>query len=500
MPNAKFCKVGPSLWGSVGRTLEQDACDGRDSATRFCASAASGLTRASSKLNTTISTPSPTMELYVFGHNEDAITQVSEDREKHHLFYDPEIDALRAKEINIVWSSWCDLVVAYRHDWRQKYWTFKYLGTGLTEGQRNVLEKEYAEMPKDHDREPNINMFGTAMHDGLRGYLIHDLANETTRVMAFATELEVEAGVPEHKRHVLPPSKTVTCIKKDNDGGALVTTVSTGETEGKVIHFEKLADLWDNSLDLAESSEVIANFNPTWWCTNATTATALDGESRVYTATRDPRYPICLGRKPNRTPPMTDFRLIPHLRKVNHWSVDSGGYMSAAISCDNKLFLWGKSPPGSSRELDVLTGIADPMAPRRTGIFAEGKQDEYVKCLTARIDGKEVAVMRVAIGHGHILVEAMRLHGESDRNMALFAAGDNSKGQLGLDRSKTFVPEFEEVPGFRGTKLRQLVAAGWTSYVVAFRRYGDEDGEDTDDSVSSWPDLADAKSARSDSE
>ena len=140
--------------------------------------------------------------------------------------------------------------------------------------------------------------------------------------------------------------------------------------------------------------------------------------------------------------------------------------MSAAVSSDGEFFLWGQACPGSEGELDVLEGSigADGLA---TGIGVDGEQDEFVKCLDVRIEGKEARVYDVAIGHGHVLVaaEVCRIGEETKR--VLFAAGDNGRNQLGPETGTDFKERFENVKSMQGKRIIQLVAAGWSSYIVS---------------------------------
>jgi hypothetical protein len=139
--------------------------------------------------------------------------------------------------------------------------------------------------------------------------------------------------------------------------------------------------------------------------------------------------------------------------------------MSAAVSADGELFLWGQACPGSTGELDVLSGNVELNKPM-TGISAESEQDEFVKCLEVRVDGLEARVYDVAVGHGHVLIAAEVSGSGGEKKWALFAAGDNSRNQLGLEAKEESYKRFEEVAALGGKLVAQIVASGWYSLVV----------------------------------
>ncbi|EMD64272.1 hypothetical protein COCSADRAFT_142589 [Bipolaris sorokiniana ND90Pr] len=197
---------------------------------------------------------------------------------------------------------------------------------------------------------------------------------------------------------------------------------------------------------------------------NATTTTVLGSSGGpVWTSSSGGRYQACVGR-PFCLDGASEFRAIPYLEHTCVERVASGGYMSAALSAEGELFVWGQACPGSTGDMDVLNGNADGHTPS-TGIGTEEDADEFVKCLEVRINGKEARVYQVAIGHGHILVAAESGNGSSAKERVVFGAGDNSMGQLGLEERR-FYSAFHEVQSLRGKRVAQLYAAGWSSFVV----------------------------------
>ncbi|EUC43414.1 hypothetical protein COCMIDRAFT_69776, partial [Bipolaris oryzae ATCC 44560] len=198
---------------------------------------------------------------------------------------------------------------------------------------------------------------------------------------------------------------------------------------------------------------------------NATTTSVLGcSGGAVWTSSSGARYQACVGR-PFSTDGVLEFRPIPYLEQTCVEQVASGGYLSAVLSTDGELFVWGQACPGSTGEMDVLSGNADGHVPS-TGIAAEeDDSDEFVKCLQVRTNGQEARVYQVAIGHGHVLVAAEPGNGSPAKERVVFGAGDNSMGQLGLEERR-FYSAFHEVQSLRGKRVAQLYAAGWSSFVV----------------------------------
>jgi hypothetical protein len=104
-----------------------------------------------------------------------------------------------------------------------------------------------------------------------------------------------------------------------------------------------------------------------------------------------------------------------------------------------------------------------------TGIFDDlpkEDQDDLIKLLTIQINSQVARVSDVAIGHGHIWVAAEAQGSDGVIKRCVFAAGDNSSGQLGLGTERKFVEEFEEVTWLRDKKVVQLNAAAWSTSIV----------------------------------
>ncbi|RMZ71317.1 serine threonine- kinase nek9 [Pyrenophora seminiperda CCB06] len=402
-----------------------------------------------------------TMQLYALG-----LTLDPEHKPKNAPF-------LSASSVKVLWSSWCDAVIAHTDGVTS---AVLYNGIGLTAGQRARLGDD-AELKRAVDGEGRHAMFfGSSMHDGLRGYVLTDKSEEAMaqkdelsatqqKVVLFATDLEMTNGIPEVQVFsVGEESPIITKINFLSDESLMLVTRFRSTKLGLTT---TMGDLSELRKQLSHPTSLLSEkfFLPQHrlqCVTNATTATILDNDRHVRTATNDPRYPKCLGRRYEEN---RDFAPVPYLSETSITKIVSGGYMSAALSSEGELFLWGQACPGSKGELSVLNeNGAERDLP--DGVSVEGEQDEFVKCLEVRIEGHEASVYDVAIGHGHILVAAELLGSGRKNKRVVYAAGDNSRNQLGLGAEKNFLDTFEEVVVLRGKQVAQLVAAGWSSFVV----------------------------------
>jgi hypothetical protein len=387
------------------------------------------------------------MQLHAFGHNVK-------------LQPSPPASLLRAKAIKILWSSWCDAVLAHRND--ADIWSIEYRGTGLTNIQKAHMESSQA----IRESVGVVEFFGTAMHDGLRGYV---LQRETSEVVVFATDVEMERGVAEIETFVVSGETRVVGVGMESDGHVLMSTIAPKTSESHLIRLNNITALrqYLAARSLAPAPPTIPSPQPVQLHTNSITATMLDASGQVHTATRDPRYPRCLCRPHDRT---SDFKPVPYLSETRITKIASGGYMTAALSSEGELFIWGQACPGSIGELAVLSGnealVDSPRDSKGTGVSAEEEQDDMVKCLTVLIDGQDAQVYDVAVGHGHILVVAQVQTDNGGVRRAVFAGGENGKGQLGCIAGESFVPGFVEVATLKDRKVVEMAASGWSSYIV----------------------------------
>ena len=389
---------------------------------------------------------------------------------------------LTASQIDILWISWCDLIYSICDSTNTQSLT--YSGTSL-----NTLQRHDFTDCKSHVTQSLLNprcrlrFFGSTMHDGVRGYMMRREHGSVGSmwddgyddlVCIFTTESEKKDGLSipfESESWTIPPPHpfSLTAIRLCNDS-SLLFAVKVGiesdnhdhriENKGSISTVKKFQDLREFCKGHIDG-ERLAEFAPVQLVVNATTATALDDDGRVHTRTADPRYPACLGRLHTGT---STFEPVTYLSETHIIKIASGGYLTAAISEDGELFLWGQAIPGTEGEFGVLHRLdyESGAALKETAVWSDTEPDEFVKCLNIRIDGKGATAYDVAIGFGHILIAAKN----DDGAHIVFAAGCGSEGQLGMGRIVNFMEEFEEVVALRGKPILQLEAAGWSSCMV----------------------------------
>jgi alpha-tubulin suppressor-like RCC1 family protein len=406
------------------------------------------------------------MKLYALGHNGSTQLQSSPFNEAYRDTTKPYI--LQAKAIRVLWSSWCDVVIGLQDD--TNVWTIDYRGIGLTSVQKAHIANSGAIKRAVGGFGGTVDFFGTDTHDGLRGYVIYTAEGMNSDVVIISTDAEEEIGISAIQSYSITGDWKVVAIRIESGGGVLVSTVSKVAGGEQILYFEDLGTLrkqLDQGSISSSSGQTIASFSPIQWCMNSTTATALGPYGKVHTATNDPRYSKCLGRPSTNT---AKFVLMPYFSETCIMKIASGGYMSAAVSTEGELFLWGHANPGINRELSVLKDKPVKSAMKKEtvliGISTDDEQDEMVKCLNVIIEGKEANVYDVAIGCGHVIV-AVELHvtGMSTKR-AVLGAGINNKGQLAFGPRAEFVEDFEEITELRNKKIEQLVATAWTTFVV----------------------------------
>ncbi|KAK5006153.1 hypothetical protein LTR28_006841 [Elasticomyces elasticus] len=141
---------------------------------------------------------------------------------------------------------------------------------------------------------------------------------------------------------------------------------------------------------------------------NSATFALLTDAGDVYTW-GDPRH-RSLGRSPDPQHPANRPCAVDALAGLRVRKLASGGWVTAALSCDCALYVWGSVASGAgSRGLDFGTPGEE------VALVAVGDGDD---------DGDALDVLDVAVGDGHCVVVA-----EGGR---LFGVGENANGELGL--------------------------------------------------------------------
>ncbi|KAF8856482.1 RCC1/BLIP-II [Acephala macrosclerotiorum] len=135
---------------------------------------------------------------------------------------------------------------------------------------------------------------------------------------------------------------------------------------------------------------------------NQCTFTALTSGGEVWTW-GDGRYEACLGREVSDASPATIPCVVEDLLDLPTGTIrkiSSGGYVTAALTEGNDLYVWG-GRPGQAKLLEDLTGAPTPVD----------------------LDGQDVLDVAVSMNHMIALTTEGRL----------FVVGDGGNGQLGLD-------------------------------------------------------------------
>ncbi|KAI9839576.1 MAG: hypothetical protein M1819_002202 [Sarea resinae] len=194
---------------------------------------------------------------------------------------------------------------------------------------------------------------------------------------------------------------------------------------------------------------------------NQTAFTALTESGVVYTW-GDARHNH-LGRDITPESPATRPGPVEVLGGIPIKKISSGGWITAALSKDNDLYVWG-GRPGESNRIKALPPSSD-----------EGEKVALVD-----IDGG-VDIADVAVGDGHIVV--LTCDGR------LFAAGRGVNGQLGAG-AKKFAEDWMHVNlGLgEGRSIINVYCGPWTSFALVSnanaadgRLVVDEEGGDEDD-------------------
>lgn len=158
---------------------------------------------------------------------------------------------------------------------------------------------------------------------------------------------------------------------------------------------------------------------------NATTFVCLMSTGEVYTW-GDARH-RSLGRNTvgENTTTAEEPGLVDALGGVKVVKVSAGGWMTAALSEDGAVYLWGTSTPGSKKAIRVLETLEPTEVALLEILDDDGETEEPV-------DFKDVAV-----GDGHVVLLT--------DNGKLYSGGENTNGQLGMGQEKAYLEEWKPV-------------------------------------------------------
>ena len=397
------------------------------------------------------------MELCTFGFNGHAQLELPFQNEDSKYTPKPDFSG-RFNDLQILWASWCDatsnlpqpsllchspskfLVVVWQ-DLIKHPCKIHYTGSGLTTTQTAYFKK----LENQHEKYSQFQFFGAPLSVGLNGIL--DTSQSTITIFKPDSDIFTTYRPPDNIRihHIALTS-----------GGTVALVAAHPRYSGtSIASFSSITALqsWLVQNSSAPSPSVLQTFPAMTFkqlVSNATTTTGLTTTGQVYTWTHDSRYPKLLGRPVDPDTPASIPHRIEYFSETIITDIASGGYLTAAISSDGELYLWGQSCPGTVGSLAIFQKSVDDDA------------DEFVKCVELSIGGREAQITRVAVGSGHVIVAAETKKGER----AVFAAGQGGCGQLGLSGTPEFLEEFTELKGLRKRKVVEIRASGWSTWVV----------------------------------
>lgn len=176
---------------------------------------------------------------------------------------------------------------------------------------------------------------------------------------------------------------------------------------------------------------------------SATSFTALTATREVLTF-GSALHPQSLGRDPTISNPADSPCAIPFLGGIPIAKIAAGGWIGAAVSEDQDLYIWG-GRAGEEKRMHALPKLSD---------------DETVRLVD--INGG-VDIVEIGVGSGHVI--ALTAEGE------VWAAGDGECGQLGTEERR-FEGDWVRVRGEwegKGTVVG-LGCGVWCSWVVVDTR------------------------------
>ncbi|KAH0543933.1 hypothetical protein FGG08_001834 [Glutinoglossum americanum] len=183
----------------------------------------------------------------------------------------------------------------------------------------------------------------------------------------------------------------------------------------EVVEFPLLQDLlqWLTTPSSVQSFELPPYETATHLTAAATSFGLLTTSGTIYTWSSDTR-PSPLGRPP--TPIEPGPLAVDALGGVPIKKLACAGWLAAAVSRDNELYIWGGGGPGGTRKISDLEDVNgfESVALARVGATREGE------------DGVDVA--DVGVGDHHIVA----LSGEG----RVFAVGEGTNGQLGAGEAE----------------------------------------------------------------
>jgi len=140
--------------------------------------------------------------------------------------------------------------------------------------------------------------------------------------------------------------------------------------------------------------------------------------------------------------PAAEPGVIEALGGLNIVKVASGGWLSAALSQDGALYLWGAMTPGSERSIRCLR---------------EAGAGEVALVEILGEDSKPLDVLDVAVGDNHVVALTS--------NHRVWVVGANKNGQLGLNTDTEFLEDWTECEALRD--VQRVVCGPKTTFAFA---------------------------------
>lgn len=154
-------------------------------------------------------------------------------------------------------------------------------------------------------------------------------------------------------------------------------------------------------------------------------------------------HPHLLGRHPTKDSSAEIPHPVSFLEGTPIRKIAAGGWICAAISREDDMYIWGGQPGG-----DTLGGRIDSLPEWNAG--------EDIKLVY--IEGG-VDILDAAVGEGHIIVLT--------KNGKVWAAGEGHEGQLGLGvDDQRFEQSWKIIYRWDHRQVLSVEASGWDTFVI----------------------------------
>ncbi|KAI4730147.1 RCC1/BLIP-II protein [Aureobasidium sp. EXF-10728] len=259
---------------------------------------------------------------------------------------------------------------------------------------------------------------GFGDHNGLLGVLSRKGG------VAFTEENQIEAHTASADSLSDDEGSSVSHLAVAGNGHVAVILASGSSPRTSILEFksfDKFRQWFDDEVnDLhGPSFSYIVPGRVTQLVANVTGFVCLTQDGNVYTW-GDARH-SSLGRSVGETEAKSPG-LVDSLAGIQIKKVASDGWMTAALSQDGAVYLFGTGTPGTQNSLSCLAELDS------TGAALVDIEEK----------GEPLDLLDVAVGDGHVLLLT--------QEGRVFTAGDNRNGQLGLGpKASTYIKDWREV-------------------------------------------------------